>query len=437
MYATSAITRLLFAFLALGCSKSSDHPPPSKQNAAIQSASVADNAFNAPGVAPTYQTRDGISVEQFDSAAFAKTTQLVIAPVPIAVLGANDTNPDFDLTQVERAILLSNNSVVGHSRMATKLMVFDSLGQPLRILARFGTVPGDVGRLQTVTVAAHDTLVIADFSNRQVNRYSVEKFVRMTPIGTVVDERATQVAGVLRDGSLVLHNAGSMPDQFGNGRTRVDATLMLMDARGLSGVIAQIPDVIVATMRSNWDGTPGRMPLSLRLGPQAQIVVWDALIATGNGEAYRIDLRNDRGQVVSALEVGVAARTVTPAMREADLAERLAELESWGGTASMGRESLRLTKAWPVADSVATFGSFFTTPNNTLWVTDVFVPGEKTWHATAFNSRHEMIGRLTYHGDGTPVGFGDDRIVIRTTNKANAAALTVHRLVTRAIAPPR
>ncbi|MEP6833837.1 MAG: hypothetical protein ABJB74_10600 [Gemmatimonas sp.] len=433
---SATVMPLLFVVLANGCTKAGDSPSPSTSNAAGNPARVTGGAIGAPGIAPTYETRDGISVAQFDSSAFTRTNLLAIDTTPIAVLGALDTNPDFDLKHVELALLLSDNTVVGHSRMATKLIVFDSAGRPLRVLSRFGTVPGDVGRLQTVTRAAHDTLVIADFSNRQANRYSADKFVRMTPIGTVVDERADQLAGVLRDGSLVLHNAGLMPDHFGNGRTRVDATLMLIDVRGLSGIIAQVPDAIVVNMRSNWGGKTGPMPLPLRLGPQAQIVVWDSLIATGNGEAYRIDLRNDGGQVVSALEVAATPRAVSTTIRDADLATRLAEFEEWGGTASMGKESLRLRKAWPVADSIATFGGFFVTPKNTLWVTDVFVPGEKMWHATAFSSKHEMIGRLTYTGGGTPIGFGDDRVVIRTMGKDQVVTLSVYRIV-HATAPAR
>ena len=328
----AARTPLLFAGLAVACTKENG----TTAAVATKVAAVADIILDAPGIAPTLQQRDSIPVALFDSSAFTKTTQLLVDSVPLAVLGARDSNPDFDLTHVDWAMLLSDNTVVTSSRMTTRLLVFDSTGRALRVLARFGGGPGDMGRRQELTRASHDTLVTADFSMRRVNRYSAEKFVRMTPIGSVVDERADQLAGVLSDGTLLLHSAGSMPDQFDNGRTRVNAVLMLMDTRGLTGVVAQVPDITVATMRTNWEGKRRRMPLPLRLGPKAQIVVWDSLIATENGEAYRIDLRNDRGRVISALEVTVAPRVVTPAIRDADLAARMAEFEEMGGESSMG-----------------------------------------------------------------------------------------------------
>lgn len=378
-------------------------------------------------VKPTLRTDRGVTIHSFDTTAFAATTQYVVESTPIAVLDDNDVNSDTSVARVDAAIFLRDRSFVTYSRMSTRMIVFDSAAKPIRILARFGTVPGDLGRNQTLARTQHDTLVVTDFSNRQVNYYSSQKFVRLSPITSVVDERADQLAGVLPDGTLVLHDGGRLPEHFPNGRSKHDAVLMVMNPQGLSGLIADIPDITIATMRTGWDGERARMPLPLRLGPRAQVIVWDSLIATGNGESYRVEFRNVSGKIVSAVEINVPPRLTTAPMRDADLAYRLAELEYIDGQDAVKGEKLRLRKAWPVADTIAAFGGFFVSPNNTLWITSLPVPGDTTWQATAFNTRFEMTGRLTFTGQGTPIGFGDDRIVVRMAGVDEVATLRVFR----------
>ena len=395
------------------------------------SANGSGDALNADvatrSVKPTLRTDRGVTVHSFDTTAFAATTQYVVESTPIAVLDNNDVNSDTSVARVDAAIFLRDRSFVTYSRMSTRMIVFDSAAKPIRILARFGTVPGDLGRNQTLARTQHDTLVVTDFSNRQVNYYSSQKFVRLSPITSVVDERADQLAGVLPDGTLVLHAGGQLPEHFPNGRSKHDAVLMVMNPQGLSGLIADIPDITIATMRTGWDGERARMALPLRLGPRAQVIVWDSLIATGNGESYRVEFRNVSGRIVSAVEINVPPRLTTAPMRDADLAYRLAELEYIDGKDAVRGEKLRLRKAWPVADTIAAFGGFFVSPNNTLWITSLPVPGDTTWQATAFNTRLEMTGRLTFAGQGVPIGIGDDRIVVRIAGVDEVATLRVFR----------
>ncbi|MGV3707694.1 MAG: hypothetical protein ACO1Q7_02555 [Gemmatimonas sp.] len=416
------IGALGIALSAMACSRADSER-------SSQDHSAAQRAPTLQLVAPEIRNENGVTVAHFDSSAFVRTTQFTIDTHPVAVLDTHDVNYDYDVSRITSAYVLRDGSLLTNSRMSSKTIVFDSTGEPQRILAKFGTGKGDVGRLQNLTRTPGDTFIVTDFSNRNINYYTVNGFVRAAPIMSVVDERAFRLAGALHDGTLVMHNAGQLPGQYPNGRSKVDAVLMLINTKGLSGVIADVPDMTIATMRSGWDGQPGRMALHLRLGTQAQIVVWDSLIATGNGESYRISLRNDRGNVVSAINVNVPRRPVTAAMRDADLALRLAEMEYIDGKDGMKGEPLRLRKAWPVADTLPAFAGFFVTPDTTLWVVDARVPGDSVLHATAFNPRWEMIGRLTLAGSGEVIGFGNDRVVVRTAGIDDIGTLRVYRLV--------
>ena len=419
--ATIALPIALLLHAGTGC----ERKPDATGRADSGAAHTADVAIRA--VKPTLRTDSGVTIHQFDTTAFAATTQYFVDAAPITVLDNHDVNSDTSIARVDRAVFLRDGSFVTYSRMSTRMIVFDSAVKPVRILARFGTVPGDLGRNQTLARAAHDTLVVTDFSNRQVNYYSSQRFVRMTPITSVVDERADQLAGVLPDGTLVLHSGGEIPEHFPNGRSKLDAVIMVMNPQGLSGLVADIPDITIATMRTGWDGERTRLPLPLRLGPRAQVIVWDSLIATGNGESYRVDFRNVSGKVVSAIEINMSPRLTTTPMRDADLAYRVAELEYIDGKDAVRGEKLRLWKAWPVADTIPAFGGFFVSPNNTLWITSPPVRGDTTWQATAFNTRFEMTGRLTFPGQGVPIGFGDDRMVVRTAGVDEIATLRVFR----------
>lgn len=419
-----AIPALCFALLLqtlTGCERKSDTTGKTENDPS----KAVDAAIRA--VNPTLRTDSGITIRVFDTEAFAATTQYAVDATPIAVLDNQDANNDTSIARVDRAVFMRDGSFVTYSRMSTTMIVFDRTAKPVRILARFGSAPGDMGRNQTLTRTPHDTLVAADFSNQQVNYYSSQKFVRMTPIPSVVDERANQLAGVLPDGTLVLHNAGRLPENFPNGRSKHNAVIMVMNPQGLSGLIAEIPDITIATMRTDWNGDRARMPLWLRIGPEAQVIVWDSLIASGNGESYRVQLRNVSGKVVTAIKINEPPRLTTQKNRDADLAYRIAELEYIDGKDAVKGERLRLRKAWPVADTVPAFGGFFIAPNNTLWVTSFVAPGDSSWHATAFNNRLEMVGRLTFNGQGKPIGFGDDRIVVRTAGVDEVATLRVYR----------
>lgn len=418
-------TRALFLAVLLQAGTGCERNQSAKSEGGGDSASNATVAIRA--VKPTLRTDSGVTIRVFDTTAFAATTQYTVDATPIATLDNQDANSDTSIARVDRALFMRDGSFVTYSRMSTTMVVFDSTAKPVRILARFGSVPGDMGRNQTLARTSHDTLVAADFSNQHVNYYSTQKFVRMTPLPSVVDERANQLAGVLPDGTLVLHNAGRLPENFPNGRSKHNAVIMVMNPQGLSGLIAEIPDITIATMRTGWDGERTRMPLWLRIGPEAQVIVWDSLIASGNGESYHVQFRNVSGKVVTAIEVNEPPRLTTQRNRDADIAYRIAELEYIDGKGAVKGEKLRLRKAWPVADTIPAFGGFFVTPNNTLWITSVPAPGDSSWQATAFNSRFEMIGRLTFNGPGKPIGFGDDRVVVRTAGVEEVGTLRVYR----------
>ena len=96
----------------------------------------------------------------------------------------------------------------------------------------------------------------------------------------------------------------------------------------------------------------------------------------------------------------------------------------------------RIERDAPVADSLPAYGQFFTTPNKTLWVVDAVAPNAKEWTATAFRNDGAIVGRLRVLGEGPPVAFGNDRVVVSTQDADGVVTLTVRR-ITATTAKPR
>ena len=67
-------------------------------------------------------------------------------------------------------------------------------------------------------------------------------------------------------------------------------------------------------------------------------------------------------------------------------------------------------------------------PNKTLWIVDYIAPTDTEWSATAFRADGAIVGRLTVKGKGTPLAFGDDRVVIRSEDEDGVVSLTVRRI---------
>lgn len=376
-----------------------------------------------------------IGLVTFDTADYARAPQFGLAAQRIAVIGTKDeTDLAFDLTGVEGAVFLRNGNLVAYASVGPKVLAFDSIGKPLASLVRVGAGPGEVRRVSNIARSQGDTVVLADFANQRVNWYVSDKgFLRDLKIQNVA-ANSEYLAGVLPTGDLVLYNGGTLPEQTGNDYVQQRSALLLLDTTGSTHALTELPDAYIQFLEAKFPNRrPVMQPLPLRMGPKAYVAVWDSLIATGNGDEYRIDLRDRRGKIVSAIEVNAQKQPVTELMRAADLDVRLEALNRQG---KPSLESLRLRREWPVADSVAHFGGLFVSPDQTLWVLSALVPGADTWYATAFNTRHEMVGRLSHSGPGVPIAFGDGRVAVRNVNEDGLVSIVIYRIVPRVLGKP-
>jgi hypothetical protein len=66
-----------------------------------------------------------------------------------------------------------------------------------------------------------------------------------------------------------------------------------------------------------------------------------------------------------------------------------------------------------------------------VWVPGASGPGDTTGGATAFRQDGAIVARLTWTGQGRPVAFADDRVVIRDVDPDGVVALRLFRIQPR------
>jgi hypothetical protein len=288
--------------------------------------------------------------------------------------------------------------------------------------------PGGMSRI------AGDTLVIPDRSNDRINWIVATKgFVANKRLPARARSPFGRPIGALRSGSLVLSSAGWLRQQaVGDTVTRPHASIaVLSPAADTATVVANIPDLEVLRLATKYRGRPGFQAVPLRFTRHATAIAWDSVIATGEGDGYRIDLRNERGEIRSSIRVAVRRRLVTKAMRDSTLATALRRFDGPQAERMVDpAESRRVDQITPFADSLPPYGAWFVTPNRTLWVVDYAAPGDVGGAATAFRQDGAILGRLTWSRGGTAVTFGNDRVVLRETDADGVVSLHVFRIVT-------
>jgi hypothetical protein len=239
----------------------------------------------------------------------------------------------------------------------------------------------------------------------------------------------SQIAGVLPGRRFVLHSADAPRPVAADSLVRPSVPILVSGPGvGAGRTVSEVPGAEMVPVETRFRGRPLMVSRPLRLGRRAHIVVWDTLIATAAGEGYRIDLVNIDGRVIARLVVPVPRRSVTPAMREAAIADELELLRRKRQRLVDPEETRRLIRESPFADSLPPYEAFYPTPDGTLWVVDAIAPGDTAWKATAFRRDGSARVRLHAAGRARPLAFGDGRVIVRTRGADGVVRLRAYRL---------
>ncbi|MEP6833223.1 MAG: 6-bladed beta-propeller [Gemmatimonas sp.] len=402
-------------------------------------AQVRQVALHTVPVLPTTRMDAGVKVFQHDRTAFTRATQLELIGPPLSVIGGADGDTEHDLTYAFYVGLLSDGRVTTLSPIGNKYYVFGSDGKYQHTLGQQGKGPGEFTRPSGNIILAGDTLFISDDFTSQFSWFHPDKgFVRARARGVDGRQRSEKAVGVLPGGRVVMTSSGLVQNGEPNKLTRPTAPVSLVTFEGKSQPVAQVPDLELYQMNVTRRGQSHPETLVRGFTPRAVVGVWDSTVVTGTGDRYQLDVHNSTGTIISRVMVNTPRVAVTREMRDARIElmmRRYRNMPGEGGIKPNLEEIEKIERDTPVADSLPAYNQFFTTANGTLWVVDAVAPKETGWTATAFRRDGAIIGRLIAKGKGTPLAFGDDRVVIRSEDNDGVVTLTVRRIGVAATKP--
>lgn len=396
------------------------------------SAQTKQSSLSTTPLMPTVRTESGVKVFQHDRTAFTRAPQLELVGSPVTVIGGADGDDEHELTYAQYITLLPDGRVATLSPVGNKYYVFGADGAYQRTLGRSGKGPGEYIRPSGNLLLGGDTLLIIDDANSQITWFHPDKgFIKAKARGTESRLRSEKAMGVLPGGGIVVSSAGLVQSGELQKVTRPPASVAVISYEGKALGQFQIPDLELYKMNVVRRGQSHPETMVRGFSPGAEIAVWDSSIATGTADAYRIDIANASGVVRSRIVVNSPRVPVTAAMREARIQRTMQWYRNMPGEGGVKPNLAEIEKSerdLSVADSLPAYSRFLTTPDKTLWVVDAVAPNANTWTATAFRRDGAIVGRLRADGAGTPVAFGNDRVVIRTEDADGVVTLTVRRI---------
>jgi hypothetical protein len=172
--------------------------------------------------------------------------------------------------------------------------------------------------------------------------------------------------------------------------------------------------------------------LPFRFSAPTRIIVWDTLIAVASPDRYHIARYDAAGRLVSVIQVSASRRPVTQAMRTAEIATRIAVLHQPAREQAVDMaESERIARAVPFVDSLPPYSDVLVSTDKMLWVVDAIAPGDTSWSATAFRLDGTIAKRLRAPMSGTPIAFGNDRVLVKRADDDGIISLEVYQFRAR------
>ncbi len=393
-------------------------------------AQYKQTSLQTVAVAPTVRVAAGVRVLTHDRNAFSRATRLELVGAPVAVAGGVNVDPAFDLTGVDRVALLSDGRLLTLVPRNSKMLQFAPDGKPEQALGRQGGGPGEFRSLEGLFRTRGDTLFIADRGNSRANWVVATKgVIRQQPMPRFETAGHPEVIGILANGDFVLTTTRIPEDGVPDKVTRSVTSIYSATALTTPRLLAELASVEFVLQNATFRGRSSSSPAALRFSRRPFVQISDSTVITGVGDGYAFAYRNSIGTVLTRVAVETSARAVTQAMRHAELKIALLKFNSPGSERMVDpKESERLVRETPFADSLPPYSNFFMSPNKTLWIVDYIAPTDTEWSATAFRADGAIVGRLTVKGKGTPLAFGDDRVVIRSEDEDGVVSLTVRRI---------
>ena len=399
--------------------------------AACGSTESGDMRDDSGALLPDTATANGVLVMRHAADAFDRAPQWSLDTVPLVIIDGGEA---FDLSDTRDVVMLSDGRAVAlRAFNEAGLMLFDTTGAPLRLLAGHGEGPGELGGPVSLVVLPGDTLVVADMAAQRINWFTPDSgLVQSTRMTEVFPGYCYRPGGMLPDRRLVAVGGCSSNRRLPDGTLRAETPLV---AYGLdyasADTVAMVHGSRMRMIEIDQNGQRFPVMTWLQLGQPTTVAVVDSTIVVGSGDGgYAIELLRSTGEQFGRIVVDVPPRLVDDALRgrqiDAQMEQRSAAATDPGTIAAIRRQVIAET---PIADTVAAYAQVMTDTEGRIWAASLLTPGDSTWSATAFRRDGAIVARIqSTRALGYPVWFGADRVMLREVDADGVVRFGVYRI---------
>ncbi len=167
-----------------------------------------------PDAAPQIQLRDsaGVAIVVTPGPIWGEPPTWTTSQEPSVSIGALEGSPEYMLSRVFSAVLLSDDRIVVADGGSSTLRWYDASGAYLFERGGRGEGPGEFGRIGSIARVAGDTLVVTDGRQRRISEYTASGDL----VGTRQIEGLTVpgAAERLSDGTFIVGSVGFSSTQL-------------------------------------------------------------------------------------------------------------------------------------------------------------------------------------------------------------------------------
>jgi hypothetical protein len=372
-----------------------------------------------------------IGIVRHTSARIASAGVREASPAAEVVFGGSSAPAAFDLTGFGRVTLRSDGGLAVLSPATQRVLMFRPDGTPDRILGGLGAAPSEFRRAVDITLLAGDSLMILDQGNRKVAWFdSLGRFVKSRALPDSFPSSLGRIGGALTGGRVLVYSLPLLMQPAGDSTERLPVTIAAFAPESGFEPILVVPGIAVRAVTTKYGGRRALRPMPIRFGPQTQVTVWNGKIAVSTGEQGIVEVYDTTGRRLQRIQLELPRAPVTKAMRDSAVTADLARVTGPGVERLVDpRETERVIRQAPTADSLPVVSGLLAAPGGMLWVVaTASAPPRTGWQAFGLRPDGTLAGRVTGSAPGVPVAFGSGSVIVAESDSDGVASLRRYRL---------
>ena len=376
-----------------------------------------------PPIAVTERDSAGVAIveNQIDTA--AARAGWAIDPAPTLTIGGLDAPEAEQLFRVSGGRRLADGRIVLADGGAAEIRVYGADGALVVAHGGKGEGPGEFQEPKLACVLGGDSLVVYDSRLRRVSLvHAVSGFVRSYPVGTEGGGFPVAI-GITGEGGLAVGGGMffSSESGFPTGAVRPNSRYVILTPDG--SVRGDLGDVPAAEMFARTSGNAFSAS-GLPFGRVTAAAIGPDRLWLGTGDAWEIGAYTLDATLTRIVRFDRPQPPVTDALRDANLAERLEDVED----DDEAREIRSLFRDMPSPEKVPPYQTMVVDALGFLWIGEYMLPGERARTYTIVDADGRAVGRVTMPVRTAPLDIGRDYLLGLTRDELDVEQLTVWRL---------